>query len=108
MGEKSHHGLVVFVQQQSSSLELWEEGLECAQDSLQLLESDMMELVWAGPGASGFYVVVEDCTPSEAARVAAHVGGLDGLEEGGSVVFFGHHSSLLEIALELLGKSDGA
>ncbi len=36
------------------------------------------------------------------------VGGLDGLEDGGVVVLFGHRSPPLEISLELLGESDGA
>ncbi len=48
MGEKSHHGLVVFVQQKSPSLALWEEGLDCAPGNLQILEGDVLELVWAG------------------------------------------------------------
>ncbi len=36
------------------------------------------------------------------------IGELDGLEDGGAVVLFGHRSPPLEIAFELLGESDGA
>ncbi len=75
---------------------------------MYLLEDDVLELVGAGIKASGFYAVVENCTPSEAAEVAMQVGGLDGLEDGGSVVLLGHLSPTLEIALELLGEPDGA
>ena len=67
-----------------------------------------MEHVWDSPEASGFYVVVEYNTPPETVGVEVHVGGLDGLEVGGAVVLFGHRSPPLEIALELLGESDGA
>ena len=96
------------MQQQSPSLEFREEGLDCAPDSFQLLEGDVLELDRAGPKASGFYAVVEDCTPSEAIGVELQVGGLYGLEDGGYAVLFGHRSPPLEIALELLEKSDGA
>ena len=68
----------------------------------------MLELVWAGPKASGFYAIIEDCIPSETNRVAMQVGGLDGLKDGGAVVLLGHLSPSFEIALELLGESDGA
>ena len=61
-----------------------------------------MELVWARLEASGFFGFVEDRTSSKAVGVAVHVRGLDGLEDGGSVVLFGHLSPPLEIALELL------
>ena len=108
MSEKSHHELFVFVQYESPSHELWKKGFDRAPDLLQLLEGDVLELVWARPEASGFYVVAEDRTPSETAGVAVHVGWLDGLEDGGSVVIFGHLSPPLEIALELLGESDCA
>ena len=66
-----------------------------------------MELEWAGPKPSGFYTVVEDCLPSITVGVAVRVGGLDGHEDGGAVVLFGNLSPPLEIALELLGDSDG-
>jgi hypothetical protein len=36
------------------------------------------------------------------------VGGLDGLEDGGTVVLLGHFFPPLEIALEFLGETDGA
>ncbi len=108
VGEYPDHGMVVFVEEQSPSLDFWEEGLDRAPDSLQLLEGDVLELVWAGPKASGFYAVVEDNTPSETAGVAVSVGGLDGLQDGGAVLLFRQRSPPLEIALELLGKSDGA
>ncbi len=70
VGEYPDHGLVVLVEEHSPSLDFWEEGLDRAPDSLQLLEGDVMELVWAGAEASGFYSLVEDSTPSETARVA--------------------------------------
>ena len=59
------------------------------------------------PRAS-IYAAVENSPPSETARVAMKVGGLDMLEDGGAVVFFGHFSPPIEIALELLRESDGA
>ncbi len=48
MGEYSRHGLVIFVEEQSPSLDFWEEGLERAPDSLQLLKGDVLEIVRAG------------------------------------------------------------
>ncbi len=67
VGEYPDHGLVVLVEEQEPSLDLWEEKLDRAPDSLQLLEGDVLELVWARPKASGFYAVVEDNTPAETA-----------------------------------------
>ncbi len=67
-----------------------------------------MELVGTGPEAPGLYGVIEDCSPSETVGVAVNVGELDGLEDGGAVVLFGHLFPPLEIALELLGELDGA
>ena len=87
MGEYPHHGLVILVEEQSPSLDFWEEGLDRAPDGLHLLEGDMLELALARPEAPGLYAVVEDCSPSETAGVAMKVGGLDGLEDGGAVVF---------------------
>ena len=85
-----------------------EKGLDRVPDNLRLLEGDVLELVWAGPTASSFYAVNEDCTSSEAVGVAMEVRGLDGLEDGGAAVLLGHLSPPLEIAIELLGESDGA
>ena len=45
--------------------------------------------------------------PTETVEVAVKVGRLEGLEDGKAGVLFGHFSSPLEIALELLGEADG-
>ncbi len=73
MGEDPHHGMVVLVEEQSPSLDLWEEGLDRAPDSLQLLEGDVLELVWSGLEASSLYAVAEDSSPTETVGVAVQV-----------------------------------
>ncbi len=67
----------------------------------------MSELVRSAPKAPGLYAIVEDCPLDETVGVATKVGGLDGFEDWCAVVHFGHFSPSLEIALELLGESDG-
>ncbi len=68
----------------------------------------MLELVGTNQETRGLYAFGEECPQAKTVGVLVNVGGLDGLEDGLPVVFFGHFSPSLEIALGLLGELDGA
>ena len=107
MCEHPHDGLIVLVEEQSSSLQLGQEGLDCAPHGLQLLEGDVLLLVAAALEPPCLDSVVEDCTPAETDGVAVEVGSLDRFEDRGAVVLVGHLLPPLEVPLELFGDPYG-